>query len=205
VRHISLDEFAARLASADATPGGGSAAAASGAFAAALVAMLARLSVGRGGDDGLFTRTAESMDAARSRLLDGVAEDARAYDAVMGARRMPRGSDLEKAARTQAIQAAMREAAEVPMDVADLSLAVLEAARAILPEANPNAASDGGVAVLLADAALLGAVANVRINLAAIKDEAYRASAAVRVEEAVRRGAELREASLTVVRERIGP
>jgi formiminotetrahydrofolate cyclodeaminase len=121
----------------------------------------------------------------------------------MGARRMPRGSDLEKAARNQAIQAAMRQAAEVPMDVADLSLAVLEAARAILPEANPNAASDGGVAVLLADAALLGAVANVRINLAAIKDEAFRASAAARVEEAVRRGAELREASLTVVRKRI--
>jgi len=204
VRHLSLDEFTARLASADPTPGGGSAAAAVGAFAAALVAMLARLSIGRGGGDALFARTAEAMDAARSRLLDSVAEDARAYDAVMGARRMSRGSEAEKAARAQAIQAAMRQAAEVPMDVADLALTVLAAAQEILPTANPNAASDGGVAVLLADAALQGAVANVRINLAAMKDEAYRDAMAARADEALRRGGGLREESLAIVRGRVG-
>jgi formiminotetrahydrofolate cyclodeaminase len=205
VRHLSLDEFAARLASADPTPGGGSASAAAGAFAAALVAMLARLSMGRGADDALFTRTAEAMDAARSRLLDSVAEDARAYDAVMGARRMARGSDAEKAARTQAIQSAMRQAADVPMEVAGLTLTVLEAAQEILPAANPNAASDGGVAVLLADAALQGAVANVRINLTAIKDVVYRDALAARADELFQRSAGLRERSLAIVRERVGP
>ena len=205
MRHLSLDEFTARLASADPTPGGGSASAAAGAFGAALVAMLARLSMGRGGDDALFTRAAEVMDATRSKLLDSVAEDARAYDAVMGARRMVRGSEAEKAVRTQAIQSAMRQAAEVPMDIAGLSLTVLEAAQEILPEANPNAASDGGVAVLLADAALQGAVANVRINLTAIKDVAYRDALAARADELLQRGAGLRERSLAIVRERVGP
>ena len=205
MRHVSLDEFTARLASADPTPGGGSASAAAGAFGAALVAMLARLSMGRGGDDALFTRTAEAMDATRSKLLDSVAEDARAYDAVMGARRMARGSDAEKAVRTQAIQSAMRQAADVPMDVAGLSLTVLEAAQEILPAANPNAASDGGVAVVLADAALQGAVANVRINLTAIKDVAYRDALAARADELLQRGAGLRERSLAIVRERVGP
>jgi glutamate formiminotransferase/formiminotetrahydrofolate cyclodeaminase len=123
----------------------------------------------------------------------------------MGARRMARGSDAEKAARTQAIQSAMRQAADVPMEVAGLTLTVLEAAQEILPAANPNAASDGGVAVLLADAALQGAVANVRINLTAIKDVVDRDALAARADELFQRSAGLRERSLAIVRERVGP
>jgi len=203
VRHLSLDEFTARLASADPTPGGGSASAAAGAFGAALVAMLARLSIGRGGDDALFTRTAEAMDAARAVLLDLAAEDARAYDAVMAAMRMPRGSDEEKRTRTQAIQFALRGAAEVPLDVVTQALAVLEAARAILPTANPNAVSDGAVAVLLAYAAAHGAIANVRINLASIKDEEYRREITARVDGISERTGVLRDEGLAVVRERL--
>lgn len=203
MRHLDLDAFTARLASSDATPGGGSAAAAAGACAAALIAMLARLSVARGGDDALFTRTAEAMDAARTALLDLVAEDARAYDAVMAARQMPRGSEAEKAARTRAIQGAMRQAADVPMDVAGRALEVLQAAREILPAANRNAASDGGVGVLLADASAQGAVLNVRINLSSITDEAYRQAVAARADEVVRRAAVLRTDSLAIAHRRM--
>jgi formiminotetrahydrofolate cyclodeaminase len=203
VRHLSLDEFTARLASADPTPGGGSAAAVAGALGAALVAMLARLSMGRGGDDALFTRTAEAMDAARMTLLDFAAEDARAYDGVMAALRMPKGSDAEKRARTQAIQVAMREAAEVPLDVTAQAAAVLEAARAILPTANPNAVSDGAVAVLLSYAAAHGAIANVRVNLASIRDEEYRRAITARVDQVGERTGVLRDEGLAIVRDRL--
>ena len=203
MRHLSLDEFTSRLASVDPTPGGGSASAVAGAFGAALIAMLARLSMARGGDDALFARTAEAMDRVRTTLLDHAAEDARAYDAVMAAMRMARGSDEEKRARTQAIQRAMREAAEVPLDVAGQALAVLEAAREILPTANPNAASDGGVAVFLSYASAHGAIANVRINLTSIKDEEYRKAVRARVDEVVQRTTERRDEGMAIVQERL--
>jgi formiminotetrahydrofolate cyclodeaminase len=143
------------------------------------------------------------MDAAWAVLLDLAAEDARAYDAVMAAMRMPRGSDEEKRTRTQAIQFALRGAAEVPLDVVTQALAVLEAARAILPTANPNAVSDGAVAVLLAYAAAHGAIANVRINLASIKDEEYRREITARVDGISERTGVLRDEGLAVVRERL--
>ena len=193
MRHLTLDEFTSRLASADPTPGGGSAAAVAGALGAALIAMLARLSMARGADDALFTRAAEAMDRARAALLEYAAEDARAFDTVMATMRMPRGSDDEKRVRTQAMQQAMRAAAEVPLDVAGRGLAVLEAAREILPTANPNAVSDGGVAVLLAHASVHGAIANVRINLKFIKDEEYRAATAARADEVAARATQLRD------------
>ncbi len=203
MRYLSLEEFTARVASADPTPGGGSASAVASACGAALIAMLARLSIGRGGDDAAFTRTADAMDGIRSTLLDLATEDARAYDAVMTARRLPRGSDDEKRARTQAVQAAMRTAADVPLEVALRAVAVLEAAREILPTANPNAVSDGGVAVLLAYASAHGALANVRVNLASIKDEEYRKATASRVEEVMKRTALLRDEGMAVIRERL--
>ena len=203
MRHLSLDEFASRLASADPTPGGGSASAVAGACGAALVSMLARLSLGRGGDDALFARAAEAMDRARTMLLDLAAEDARAYDAVLAAMRMTKEGDEEKRVRTQAIQRALRVAAEVPLDVASHALAVLEAAREILPTANPNAASDGGVAVLLSYASAHGAIANVRINLASIKDEEYRKVVTARVDELVRRAAALRDEGMVIMEQRL--
>lgn len=203
MRHLSLDEFTSHLASADPTPGGGSASAVAGAFGAALIAMLARLSTGRGGDDALFTRTAEGMDRVRTTLLDLAAQDARAFDVVMAATRMPRRSDEEKQARTSAVQRAMRDAAEVPLDVAGQAVTVLEAACQILPTANPNAASDGGVAVLLSYAAAQGAIANVRINLASIREEAYRTATAVRVEDLAQRSTALRDQGMVLMEERL--
>ena len=203
MRHLSLDEFTSHLASADPTPGGGSASAVAGAFGAALIAMLARLSMGRGGDDALFTRTAEGMDRVRTTLLDLAAQDARAFDVVMAATRMPRRSDEEKQARTSAVQRAMRDAAEVPLDVAGQAVTVLEAACQILPTANPNAASDGGVAVLLSYAAAQGAIANVRINLASIREEAYRTATAVRVEDLAQRSTALRDQGMALMEERL--
>lgn len=203
MRQLTLEAFTARLASSDPTPGGGSASAVAGALGAALVAMLARLSTDRGGDDALFARTAAAMDAAWPVLLDAAAEDAKAFDAVMTAMRLPRGTDDEKRERARAIQSAMRAAAEAPLEVAAQALAVLEAARAILPTANSNAVSDGGVGVLLAHGAAHGAIANVRINLKAIKDAAYRTAAIARADDLARRASVLRDEAMAIVAERL--
>ena len=82
-------------------------------------------------------------------------------------------------------------------------MTVLEAACQILPTANPSAASDGGVAVLLSHAAALGAIANVRINLASIRDEAYRTTTAARVEHLAQRSAALRDQGMALMEERL--
>lgn len=199
----TLTEFINQLATSDPTPGGGSASAVAGALGAALVAMLARLSTGRDGDDFLFTRTAEEMDKAWAVLLDLATEDTRVYDAVMEAMRMPRGTDEEKQARTRAVQRALREAADVPLRVAKKAMTVLEAAHEILPTANPNAVSDGGVAVLLSYAASHGAIANVRINLASIKDEEFRQGYTTRVDEIAERTTVLRDEGMAIVQKRL--
>lgn len=156
-----------RLASTDPTPGGGSAAAWAGATGAALVAMVGGMDKTRTGD----ADERERLDEARARaetagaaLRSLVDEDAGAYDAVMAAYRLPKGTDDEKAARKAAIQAALERATEVPLRTAEGCLAVLEAAVQAAADGNPNALSDALTGGALAWAGLKGALANVRIN-----------------------------------------
>ncbi len=156
-----------RLASTDPTPGGGSAAAWAGATGAALVAMVGGMDKTRTGDADERKRLdqararAETAGAALRSLVD---EDAHAYDAVMAAYRLPKGTDDEKAARKAAIQAALERATEVPLRTAEGCLAVLEAAVQAAADGNPNALSDALTGGALAWAGLKGALANVRIN-----------------------------------------
>ena len=156
-----------RLASTDPTPGGGSAAAWAGATGAALVAMVGGMDKTRTGDAGERDR----VDAARARaetagaaLRSLVDEDAAAYDAVMAAYRLPKGTDDEKAARKAAIQAALERATDVPLGTAEACLIVLQAAVAAAADGNPNATSDALTGGVLAWAGLRGALENVRIN-----------------------------------------
>jgi formiminotetrahydrofolate cyclodeaminase len=161
----------ARLASADPTPGGGSAAALGGAVAAALVEMVARLSLGRAelaDAEPLFRQVAEAAAELRSDLLSAVDADATAYAEVVEARRLPRVTDEERAIRQVAVRAASQRATEIPLRVVHLAAEVLELAARIAPLGNVHAVSDAGVAALLASAALRGAALNVRINLPAL-------------------------------------
>jgi methenyltetrahydrofolate cyclohydrolase len=156
-----------RLASTDPTPGGGSAAAWAGATGAALVAMVGGMDKTRTGDAGERDRLdsararAETAGAALRSLVD---EDAAAYDAVMAAYRLPKGTDDEKAARKAAIQAALERATDVPLGTAEACLIVLQAAVAAAADGNPNATSDALTGGVLAWAGLRGALENVRIN-----------------------------------------
>jgi formiminotetrahydrofolate cyclodeaminase len=187
LQQLSVRELADGLASRAAVPGGGSASALSGALAAALVGMVAELTLGRPE----YERHADAVERARDeaatlreQLLDLADRDADAYDGVMQARRLPRENDDQKAARARQLKAAMLEAARVPLETARTARAVLDLAVRIAPVGNRNAVSDAGVAAMLAASAVRGAVLNVRINLPYLPvDEPLRTSAAKEIAE----------------------
>ncbi len=170
---------------ADASTGGGSASAIAGGMAAALVAMVARLSVnGAGGEPDEYTASIAQAGAALSQaLMAGGTEDAQSFDAVMAAYRLPKATDAEKTARSAAIRAAMTYATRVPLRNAELCAEVLALAARLAGRSNPRALSDLQSAVYLARAGLLGCLANVDINLPGVKDEA----AAEEIRQAARR------------------
>jgi formiminotetrahydrofolate cyclodeaminase len=170
---LSLSDFAAALASDAPAPGGGSAAAAGGANAAGLLAMVVRLTLGREKHKAAWEDLAplvDRLDGARARLLELVDEDTKAFDGVLAARRLPKGSDDEKAARQRAIDEANVLATTVPMQTAFFAHEALKTAPLVLETGNPNASSDAWAGALAAWAAVLAALANVRINLPGVSD-----------------------------------
>jgi glutamate formiminotransferase/formiminotetrahydrofolate cyclodeaminase len=160
--------FQDELASANPTPGGGSAAAHTGANAAALVAMVARLTTGKkkyADVQELMWKILERAEALRQMLNNAVAEDASAFDRLMAAMKLPKDSEEQIAARQSTMQEATFGAASVPLKVAGLAVEVLEFAVQVAESGNLNAISDAGSAAAHAQAALTSAGLNVRINL----------------------------------------
>lgn len=171
-----LKAYTDALASGEATPGGGSAAALVGTLGAALNSMVANFTVGRE----KFAAVEEDVqrllsESERLRMeLEGLAQaDTEAYGKVTAAQRMPRESEEEKAARREAVQDALKAAAEVPRSAAKAAHGVLRVAAELVEKGNPNLITDVGVAARFAAAALQCAALNVEINLAYIKDDAY--------------------------------
>lgn len=165
---LTVGRFLERLSASDPTPGGGSAAALAGATSAALIHMVVELSSGRpeaAEHEETLTEVGAAAAAWQSELLNLAELDAKAYAAVVAARRLPRGTDLEREARTRQLATAVREATRVPLVVARAASAVLGLAEGLAPIGSRNAISDVGVAALLAVAAVRGAAINVEINL----------------------------------------
>lgn len=176
LKNSNLEEFAAELASNSATPGGGSAAALSGALGAALVSMVCRLTIGKKGYEDYFAELEEVLGLAedlRTKLIEAVDVDAGAYGKVMNAFRLPKDTEDQKKDRTAAVQSAFKEACESPRRTSLWSLDVLRLCARIASKVNVNAASDLGVGATQALAGLEGACMNVLINLPSIKDEEY--------------------------------
>ncbi len=174
----SAAPFLAALASESPAPGGGSAAALAGAMGASLVVMVCNVTVGREKfkevDAELRGVRAEAA-VLQTEMSSLVRRDARAYEGFVEAMKLPKSNDAEKAARKKAMGEAAIRAAEVPLETMRAALAVMKLAAVVAKKGNPNAASDGAVAALLARAALRGADMNVRINLPSVEDEALRA------------------------------
>jgi glutamate formiminotransferase/formiminotetrahydrofolate cyclodeaminase len=167
-------ELADEVSSSSPAPGGGSVAALIGSLAAALAAMVANLSVGKRQEhaDDLSVLAERAQDIKRA-LVDAVDEDTRAFNGLMNATRLPRGTAAEQGIRDAAIQDAARRAALVPLETARASLRAIELAREIRPLAIAEAASDLGVAAAAGRAAVEGAALNVLTNLGSITDDRF--------------------------------
>ena len=161
------------LASDSPTPGGGAVAAVVGAAGAALISMTGRLTIGRKGFEDLeerMTALVERADREREAFVASAEDDMTSFDAVMAAFRMPKETEDEKAERSSAIQRGYEGAAVVPLGIARRAVDLMELAEDAAAMGNPNAASDGYSAGAMLYAAALTAIANVRINAAALKD-----------------------------------
>ena len=171
---LTVQDFTSALASDAPAPGGGSSSAAAGAAGAALLGMVGRLTAGKEKFKDAWEEmeiVAHQTDEIRKRLLELVDEDTRAFDAIVAARKLPKETPDQKAARKKAIDEATVIATTVPMQTASYAAKALFFATAALERGNPNAASDAFVGALLLAAAVEGALANVRINLPGISDE----------------------------------
>ena len=203
---MNLRAFADETASESPAPGGGSIAAYVGALGASLATMVANLSSHKRDWDARweeFGEWAAKGQSYKDRLLKLVDEDTNAFNAIMDAFKLSKGSDEEKKARSQAIQAATKNAIEVPLTVMRTSLESFEVIKAMADIGNPNSASDAGVGALCVRAAVYGAYLNVQINAGSLKDKTY-------VEKALEEGKQMclkadqeEQAVLKLVQEKI--
>ncbi|SEO85869.1 methenyltetrahydrofolate cyclohydrolase [Methylobacterium sp. ap11] len=164
------------LASERPTPGGGGAAAISGAMGAALVSMVCNLTIGKkkyAEVEAEMIATRDRAEGLRARLTGMIAEDVSAFNAVMGAYGLPKATDEDKAARAAAIQDALRLATDVPLACARTCRAVIDLCEGVAERGNLNVVSDAGVAVLAAQAGLRSAALNVYVNAKAIEDRTF--------------------------------
>ncbi len=173
---MSLAAFTLETASESAAPGGGSIAAAAGALGAALGTMVANLSSHRRGWDARWAEFGAQAEAGQrqvAELLRLVDEDTRAFERVMAAFSLPKGSDEEKALRSAAIQAATKDATAVPFRVMEVARESFSLLREMAANGQESSVSDAGVGVLCARTAVRGAWLNVKINATQIKDRPF--------------------------------
>ena len=192
-RSESKEDFLDRLAGSSPTPGGGSVAALAGALGAALVSMVAALTVGKkkyAEVEEAIKETRKSSESLRSKLTRLIEQDAEAFDAVMRAFKLPRASEAEERARAVAVEKALMDASQVPLETVERALEVLDLARHAAQVGNMNAVSDAGVAAYMCEAAARSAALNVRINAKGLTNDEARRDLTDRVErllESVRR------------------
>jgi formiminotetrahydrofolate cyclodeaminase len=171
-----VTNFLDELASNAPAPGGGSVAALSGALGAALISMVCNLTLGKKGYEEAQADIQDLLgqsEALRQELTGLLEADVAAYTAYSQASKLPRETDEQKAERTRAVQAALVNATDVPMRIAEAAVKVMDLCMPTAEKGNKWAVSDAGVAVLMAEAALRSAALNVLINLGSIKDEAF--------------------------------
>jgi formiminotetrahydrofolate cyclodeaminase len=173
---LGVTAFLDALASAAPEPGGGAAAALAGAIGAALVGMVANLTVGKSQYAAVqieMEQARAAAEALRAHLTAAIDRDSEAFRQVMKAYGLPRGTDDEKAARKTATQQALKDASKEPAEVVRLCREVAAWSRLVAEKGNVQAVSDAAAAAILADAAAQSAALNVKINLKSIADPAF--------------------------------
>lgn len=171
---MEMKRFLEKLALDSPTPGGGSASAMAGVLSASLVAMVAGLSSKRGQkrQKGMEEMRKKAL-ATQKRLFLAIDEDAKSFDMVIKAFRLPGKTEREQLNRIRTIQKAYQKATTTPRLVCEQSVQLLEYSKALILKGNPNAVSDVGVAAFLADAALAGGLLNIGINLVPVTEKPF--------------------------------
>ena len=173
LQDLTIKDFLAKTAGSDPVPGGGSVSALCGTLAAALAEMVTGLTIGRkkyADVQAEMEAIAPRMAAARDKFLDYIDKDAQAYDAVFSAFKMPKDTDEQREARAAAIETTTLYAATVPLAVAALAVEIMPDIAEIADKGNKNAITDACVAMMTARTAALGAILNVRINIAGLSN-----------------------------------
>ncbi len=205
--HSSLAAFLDDLASERPTPGGGGAAALCGAIGAALVSMVANLTIGKKNYEAVWEdleAVNAKAEALRAELTGAIEEDVVAFNSVMAAYGLPRATEEEKAKRAASIQAALKDATLAPLRAVKACFEVIRLSAAAAEKANLNVISDAGVAVLAANAGLRSAALNVFVNARAIKDRDFAEKQIAEVNALLAQAAETTESVYQTVRTKIG-
>lgn len=172
----TLKKFLEETASNSPVPGGGSVAALSAGLAAALTEMVANLTIGKKGYEGLekeMESIVKEVSGYRQRFIEDIDRDSDSFNEVMEAFKLPKGTEEEKEIRKNSIETAMKNAALVPLEVAKRALNIMSFAEKVIEKGNKNAVTDGAVAAMMARTAVLSALYNVKINLGSIKDAEF--------------------------------
>lgn len=170
---LPINEYAAKLASKAPAPGGGSAAAAGGLLGISLLEMVINLSAGRpefAEYDALLGENQKKLAELHTEVQLMIDRDAQAFEAVMAAFALPKTTEAEKTSRTEQVQAAMQQAAEVPLAIAVTCIRALEIAVELLGKVNAHAASDLMIGAMKCQTAVHGALLNTLINVPYLKD-----------------------------------
>ena len=171
-----LSDFLDVLASEEPAPGGGAVAALSGALACSMISMVCNLTIGKKKYADVQDEVKEILNRSeelRHNFKELVEQDAEAFSDVMGALKMPKGTDEEKAIRKEALQHALQKATYVPLRTMEYAGEAVKLAHRISQIGNKNVISDAGVAAIMADAAMSQGWLNVAVNISAIKDQEF--------------------------------
>jgi formiminotetrahydrofolate cyclodeaminase len=189
----SVDAFLSQVAAAVPLPGGGSVAALAGALAAALGEMMAGLTEGREKFASVQSQVMSAhakLAGLRYTLRALVQEDAKAYQSLLDAIRMPRETEEQTARRAEAVQKAVRGATETPLRTARAAFEALECLKTLIEIGNPNARSDAAVGAQLAYASIKGAQYNILTNILVLKDVSFAGSCRAEISDLLARSRE---------------
>ncbi len=202
----SLREVIELSSSKSPTPGGGSISAISAALGLSMAAMVCNLTLGKEKYSDVEPEVKiilKTVEGLIKRLMELTGDDIKVFNKVMTAYRMPKAADEEKEAREAAVQEALVGATEIPIEIARVCLKSLQVACRLSAIGSKTAVSDAGVAAVLAEAALSGALLNVDINTPMIKDRDYSDRFLAEKEKMLKEAGILKERTLAIVRERI--
>ena len=203
----SIQGFVDKLASKSPEPGGGAASALAAALGAALISMVANLTVGKEKYADVQDRVEDllgSSEKVRGALEGLVQEDTEVYAVLAKAFKMPRQTEEEKKARAESVQAALKEATMVPYRIAEQCLEMACLSEVAADIGNVNAVSDAGVAALLAEAGAQCAALNVKINLTSIDDKEFVDEKWAALKDILARTGELREKVVGITYDKLG-